>query len=100
MKVSQHQDLTSRPAPSPIGAIRERVPAFSEAGFHGGQPATGSPFLSPVLFWECAMFDLVHWRCGFGLAGNLGMIFLVCASAAADEQPAASRTYLGTLDGA
>jgi hypothetical protein len=46
------------------------------------------------------MFDLVRLRRGFGLAGNLGMVLLLCASAAADDKPAASRTFLGMLDGA
>lgn len=44
------------------------------------------------------MFELAHLRRGFGLVGTLSL--LLCASATADEEPAASRTYIGVIDGA
>lgn len=44
------------------------------------------------------MINRVHLRRGFGLVGTLSV--LLCASAAADEKPAASRTYIGVIDGA
>ena len=44
------------------------------------------------------MFNPVQLRRGFGRVGTLSV--LLCASAAADEKPAASQTYIGVIDGA